>query len=182
MRSSIIFSGIILIVISALSSCKHETGNDVYDMDFTFTVKDTASNNLLNPATKGYYNKDSIRLFTWKDGIKTEIYHHNLDAQRNFVIVQNEEGEYGIKVFAEEGEGDHSQTTTILIQWNLKNENNVDTVSTLIDKTYLEHGTYIIVDKITYNSAVVWDSQKNSYHSQWGKGFYVRFFEIVKGK
>ena len=165
-----------------MSSCKHEVGNDVYDLDFTFTIKDSAGTNLLDPSTVGYYNKDSIRLFTWKDGIKTEIYHHNLDAQRNFVIVQNVEGEYGIMMYAEEGEGDHSQTTTILVQWNLKNENNVDTISTLVDKTYLEHGTYIIADKITYNGNVAWDVKKNSYYDQWGKNFYKRFFQIVKGE
>jgi len=183
MKSKITISGLaILSFICVLVSCQREIGNTVFDIDFYFSVKDAKGNNLLDPSTQGYYNKDSIRLYSWKDGVKTELYHHNLTAQRNFEIFQNSNNEYGIKVYAEPGEGNNSQTTTILIQWKLNDDTNVDTVATFINKLVTDNSDISTVDKITYNNTVVWDYNKNQYYSQWGDLSYKRFFQIVKGE
>lgn len=106
-----------------LSSCS-EHGSTVVDVNFYLLVKNAGGENLFDSATTGYYAKDSIRLYRLENGVKTELYRPNLDASRNFVIVQNSNDEYGMMVFADEGTGEQSQTTTTLIQWQLNDSHN----------------------------------------------------------
>ena len=169
---------VVVAVIALFSSCS-EPGGTVVDVDFYLLVKKVDGENLLDSATIGYYAKDSIRLYRLENGVKTEIYRPNLDASRNFVIVQNSNGEYGM-VFADEGTGEESKTTTTLIQWQLKDSHNVDTVQTYIDKKYTDSFISIVLKKITYNGTVVWDRATNPSGTQWGDAAYERFIEVRK--
>jgi hypothetical protein len=175
----------LLVVVSFLSilflaSCGDDPGNTDINIDFYMSVKNAEGKNLLDTATVGHYVKDSIRLYLFKNGEMKELYRPNYDAQRNFLLFQNSAGEFGMKVFPEEGEGRQSQTTTILIQWDKNDSNNIDTVETYIDKKYTDNSESIYVTKITYNGEIKWDIETYPFYLQWGDLFYKRFFEVVK--
>jgi hypothetical protein len=177
MKSS--FKMMLVAAAAILSSCsEHES--TVVDVNFYLLVKNAGGENLFDSATTGYYAKDSIRLYRLENGVKTELYRPNLDASRNFVIVQNSNDEYGMMVLADEGTGEQSQTTTTLIQWQLKDSHNVDTVQTYIDKRYTDSFISIVLKKITYNGTVVWDRATNPSGTQWGDTSYERLVEVVK--
>lgn len=165
--------------VALLSSCS-EHGGTVKDLGFYLSVKNAEGKNLLDSATEGYYVKDSIRLYRLADGLKTEIYHPTYDAQRNFLILKNANEQNCMMVFSDEGTGDQSQTTTTLIQWKLKDSNNVDTVQTYIYKKITDSSTSIVLKKITYNGTVVWDRATNPSGTQWGDASYERFIEVRK--
>ena len=177
MKSS--FKMMLVAAAAILLSCS-EHGSTVVDVNFYMLVKNAGGENLFDSATTGYYAKDSIRLYRLENGVKTELYRPNLDASRNFVIVQNSNGEYGMMVFADEGTGEQSQTTTTLIQWQLKDSHNVDTVQTYIDKKYTDNNVLVILKKITYNGTVVWDGASSPSSVQWGSGEYSRLVEVIK--
>lgn len=165
--------------VALLLSCS-EPGGTVIDVNFYLLVKNAEGKNLLDSATEGYYVKDSIRLYRLADGVKTEIYHPTYDAQRNFVILKNVNDENCMMVLADEGTGDQTQTTTTLIQWQLKDSNNVDTVQTYIYKKITDSNTLVVLKKITYNGTLVWDSATDPAGTDIGGVFYNRWVEIVK--
>jgi hypothetical protein len=170
---------ILIFSVVLLSSCNNN-GSTVVDVNFYLLVKNADGKNLLDSATTGYYAQDSIRLYRLENGVKTEIYHPNLDAQQNFHTVKNSNGEFGMMVFADEGTGEQSQTTTTLIQWRLKDTNNVDTIQTYISKKYSDSYISILLRKITYNGTVVWDAATSAPAVQWGNGEYPRLVEVIK--
>lgn len=173
------FKMVLVGAVALLSSCS-EHGGTVKDLGFYLSVKNAEGKNLLDSATEGYYVKDSIRLYRLADGVKTEIYHPTYDAQRNFVVLKNVNNENCMMVFADEGTGNQSQTTTTLIQWKLKDSNNVDTVQTYINKKITDSNTSIVLKKITYNGTVVWDSATDPAGINIGGVFYARFVEVKK--
>jgi hypothetical protein len=175
----LLFKTLIASAVALLSSCS-EPGGTIVDVNFYLLLRNADGKNLLDSATIGYYAKDSIRLYRLENGVKTELYRPNLDASRNFVIVQNSNDEYGMMVFADEGTGEQSQTTTTLIQWQLKDSHNVDTVQTYIDKKYTDSNVAVILKKITYNGTVVWDGATSPSSVQWGSGEYSRMVEVIK--
>ncbi len=168
-----------IVAITFLSSCKDDPGNTDVNVDYYFSVKNAEGKNLLDPTTEGHYIKDSIRLFWLKNGEKTEVYFPNLSAPRKFEFFKNSKEEYGIKVYADEGEGRQSQTTKTLIQWDKNDFNNIDTVETFVDKKYTDNSESIYVTKITYNGVVKWDIVTYPFYIQWGDLFYKRFFEVA---
>lgn len=175
-----LFLLITVVSIGFLSSCDDEPGNTNIDVDFNFTVKNSGGENLLDPKIEDHYIKDSIRLYLLKNGEKIDIYQPNLAAPRRFEYFQNSGGDYGMIIYPTLGDGDKSQTTTILIQWDKSDFNNIDTVQTYIDKTYSNGNTIIYNTKVIYNGTVVWSAENYPYYTQWGTYSYKRFFEIVK--
>ncbi len=173
------FKMVLVGAVAHLSSCS-EHGGTVKDVNFYLSLKNAEGKNLLDSATDDYYVKDSIRLYRLADGVKTEIYHPTHDAQRNFVILKNVDDEYCMMVLADEGTGNQSQTTTTLIQWKLKDSNNVDTVQTYVYKKITDSSISIVLEKITYNGTVVWDSATDPAGANIGGVFYTRWVEIVK--
>lgn len=173
------FKTVLVGAVVLLSSCS-EHGGTVIDLGFYLSVKNDEGKNLLDSATEGYYVEDSIRLYRLADGVKTEIYHPTYNAQRNFLILKNANEQNCMMVLADEGTGDQSQTTTTLIQWQLKDSNNVDTVQTYIYKKITDSNTLIVLKKITYNGTVVWDNATDPADTNIGGVFYNRWVEIVK--
>lgn len=169
-----------IVALTVLSSCKDEMGNTNKSADFYMWVKNAEGKNLLDTATVGHYNEDSIRLYWLKNGQMIEVYRPTYGTPRNFRIFKVLNGEYTMQVYADEGEGKQSQNTTTLIQWDKNDFNNIDTVDTYITKTYSDNSTLINLTKITYDKVVKWDIETYPLYIQWGNDFYPRLIEVVK--
>lgn len=169
---------LLIVVMAAVlfSACK-ESENITTDVEFNLWVKNTAGENLLNPATTGYYVPDDIMLYQVVDGKMK-------DVGRTFEVYKNESnGEYGIKMYANTGDGSFPRSDVMLIQWSKNNFNNIDTVQTVIKQLFRDGGDgwVMTLSEISYNGDVQWDlATSNNVWTQWGDNYYTRFLEITK--
>lgn len=158
-----------------LASCKKSDvplGVNI-DTQVNLILKNQSGRDLLNPSTPGYYNPENIRLYYLKDGKKQEVYKPTADYPRNFFVIKNEgNNEYCIRIFANETTVDREITTTY-VQWNAARQ---DTIKTLMSVG----PNYIYADKVWYNGELKFDVNKDPIDTDWGNGIIRRLIKITQ--
>jgi hypothetical protein len=137
-------------------------------------VINSKGENLLNQTTSGYYPPAEIRLYYVKDGVKSEVYNPMLDYPRNFLIIDNGNGDNLMRVFLDEGSDNNGMTTTLL-QWH---DGDVDTLRAKISRETGGAGcTSVICSQIYCNGKLKYDI-KNYQPVTSGNSTYYRFITI----
>jgi len=73
-----------LFLITVWISCSRPCCDNI-DVSIHVTVKDQAGNNLLDPATTGFFKQDEIRFYSLKNGSRTQIFNINNNLY-NFIL------------------------------------------------------------------------------------------------
>jgi len=142
MKTILITSMVIITLF--LSNCTKEPNNAAIVGTFIdIGFKDKLNNDLLDPSTPNHYLSDSIRLYSIKNGIKTEVFHANYDDPRNFNIYKNDSLKmYRIMVYFD--------TDTTLLKLNSRI---TDTISCITERA---NGNWLL-KKLWYNGVLKWD-------------------------
>lgn len=171
---------ILLLVAGFITSCKNpsDPGRLCTNIDVAAEIKviNAQGENLLNQTTSGYYAPGDVRLYYLKEGVKSEVYNPSLTYPRNFLIIDNGNGDNLIEVFLNEGSANNEITTTLL-QWR---NGDVDTLNALITREKNGIGcTSVICSQIYCNGKLKYDMSTYQPVS-WGNSLLYRMITIIK--
>lgn len=169
-----------LLVAGIFPSCNNpsDPGKLCTNIDVATQIKvvNAKGENLLNQTTSGYYAPGDIRLYYLKDGVKSEVYNPSLTYPRNFLIIDNGNGDNLIEVFLNEGSTNNEITTTLL-QWR---NGDVDTLNALITREKNGIGcTSVICSQIYCNGKLKYDIKTYQPVTS-GNSIFDRFITISK--
>lgn len=171
-----LFKIIFFAIIVLQSSCNDSDDTHVdVDVEIDLQVSNAAGNNLLDAATTDHYVSDDIKVYRLINGERRT-------AQRKAEVYRGQDnGEYGLKVYADEGIGLLPRWSTMLVQWRKDDLNNVDTLHVLIDKVGRDGGGYsIYATKVFNNTDLAWDLSTHGLYVPWKGSSYLRLVEITK--
>ena len=100
-------------LLTLLISCSQPCCTNI-DINVTVSVKDQAGNNLLDPATTGFYKPEEIKLFSLNNGVRTQLVNTNTNKYHVY-----QEGAKSFLTFYPEGSG---SIITTIVQWRTNDE------------------------------------------------------------
>lgn len=150
---------IFLITILSISSCRpnREPIKEAVSIDayVDLTIKNNAGQDLLDPNTPNTLNTNNIKLYNVVNGQAIEVYHGNYTYPKNYLIY-NYKDVKAIRVFVNHTDAEELPTT--YIKWN---DNNTDTIKCHFSRGSGNDGSFILCDKVWYNSNIVFPKPEN---------------------
>lgn len=141
--------------------CNKQSTSEAIDTTVVFKVENAQGQNLLDPATTGYFKPESIKIFYLVNGEKKLYNKPNLDYPHGYRVVNAKTSGYAVTVFVN-NENPESPTTTY-IDWS-----NGDT-DTLVCAMIKKNGVY-------QNIAEAWYNEEKISNRSGG----INIFKIVK--
>jgi len=155
MKSSVLRRRFCLVVLFTIMSCfilfscndRSRCSINYYSHQIFLGYRDAKGRNLLDPETPNYYKRDDIKSFSFENGVKTELTDQNEGKAIHFWPPI---GNIRIEFFK------ISPPPTILLQLSPSVTDTIRILKYGIDKC---DGKTIILNKISYNSNVVYDDE-----------------------
>lgn len=144
MKNSLVF--FLGVVILFCGSCKKDAKQTIVETHLDIAYSDDLGNDLLDTSNSNSFSSDNIRLYTFVNNVKTEVYHPNLTYPHNFMIYKDDSlNQYFLRVFLDQ------ETTLLQLSPNI-----TDTITCTIDNS---NGNSII-RKAWYNDDLKWEFGK----------------------
>ena len=157
---------ILICSIILTSSCQNndeDVAGVLKDTSVNISVISKAGEDLLNPNNSNHFDKNGIKLYDVENGKVTEVNNPNMDAPNGFLLFERDSS-YWLTIFPNTANPD--KHLIMHIQWK---ESDIDTLK--YEVTRKNNNTYIVISKVWFNEALVWDGLTDSDN---------RHFEIVK--
>ena len=159
-RLIILLSGIVFL--STLNSCKKAETKSAVTISSQIPIKyqDKSGANLLNPITADHYEQSSIKLFSFNNGVKTEIKNPDLAISGNIKFI-NTETNHSLIVLAntkQENQGSEEirENETLLIELS-------NSVTDTIKTEWVKGPNYFYNTKVWYNNELKWSGTVGNY-------------------
>lgn len=165
----------VIVTALSLAGCENDDSSllSAYqDSEINLIIRNGNGQNLLDPATSGHFNADSVRIYYMVNGTKTEVNNEEARHPHGFMVYREEQSKtYLMRVILYPGTTQYEETKTV-IQWNTAM---ADTVSTLMER----YGLSYYCNRVSYNGVTRYDL-KSPYYSVVGRIRVARKIEVVR--
>ncbi len=131
-----------------MGSCKKTSNYSfIKDIKIEILLTDESGEDLFNPESYTFYNKDSIRIYYLINNEPVEIYNPRMEAPRNF-YVNYSQGRFRLQLYPNYELSEELPVT--ILYWN---SHDTDTLKC----GFIRNSNTIVCTKIWYNEDFVWE-------------------------